>query len=82
VVPASATLAYVGLPVTGNGDVNDNQSVNPLSVVCGQGEADNAAPVVPCDIEVLNAKVVADKFVNVSGDGLFVVAPGWPPGIT
>jgi hypothetical protein len=78
VVPASTSLAYVGLAVAGNGDVDHGEVRHSIRMIRGQGERDGAAPVVARDSVPGESQVLTQQLVDVGRDRPLVVATGGP----
>ena len=77
-MPASTSLAYVGLAVARDGDVDHGQVRHSLRMIRGQGERDGAAPVVARDRVPGEPQVLAQQLVDVGRDSPLVVAAGGP----
>ena len=75
-MPASTSLAYVGLAVAGDGDVDHGQVRHSIRMIRGQGERDGAAPVVARDSVLGESQVLAQQLVDVGRDRPLVVATG------
>ena len=82
VVPAASALTDIGAAIAGDRHIQDGERANGLGVRRCDGIGRRAAPVVPDQMERIDAQLVVHQPPNIVANCLLVVALRWAGGIT